>query len=113
MSSSNDAAHDAGEVAFAQVGREHADAHGAALAQRAGKVIGPVVEALAASSTRLRVSCGMDFADGELLRTSETVVCESSRCSASIRRLTCPDGVESLPFAMLEVVTRFWIHEEQ
>ena len=51
--------------------------------------------------TRLRVSWGMDFAEGELFRTSETVVWESSRCSAKILRLTCPDGVESLPFAMV------------
>jgi len=48
----------------------------------------------------LRVSWGMDLAEGELLRTRETVVCESSRCSASILRLTCPGGVASLPFAM-------------
>ena len=40
------AAHDAGKVALAQVGRQHAYAHGLALPQRAGKVVGPVVEAL-------------------------------------------------------------------
>jgi hypothetical protein len=44
----------------------------------------------------------MDLAEGELFRTSETVVCESDRCSASILRLTCPDGVELFPLAMLE-----------
>jgi hypothetical protein len=44
----------------------------------------------------------MDLADGELLRTRETVVCESYRCSASILRLTWPGGVELLPFAMEE-----------
>src|ERR1700746_3592946 len=48
----------------------------------------------------------MDFADGELLRTSETVVCDSSKCSASVLKLTCPDGVASLPLAMLEFVAR-------
>ena len=42
----DDAAHDAGEVALAEVGSEHADAHGLALAQGAGEVIGAVVEAL-------------------------------------------------------------------
>ena len=45
----------------------------------------------------------MDLAEGELFRTSETVVCESSRCSASILRFTCPGGVEFFPFAMLEL----------
>ena len=49
----------------------------------------------------------MDFADGELLRTSETVVCDSSKCSARVLKLTCPDGVDSFVLAMLEVVARF------
>src|SRR4051812_24406330 len=48
----------------------------------------------------------MDFADGELLRTRETVVCESSRCSASVLRLTCPTGSTLLLLAMLDVVAR-------
>ena len=42
----NYATHHAREVAFAQIGGEDADAHGAALTQRAGKVVGAVVEAL-------------------------------------------------------------------
>ena len=42
----DDAAHHAGKVALAQVGRQHAHAHGAALAQGAGEVVGPVVEPL-------------------------------------------------------------------
>jgi hypothetical protein len=42
----------------------------------------------------------MDLAEGESFRTSETVVCDRPRCSASIFRFTCPGGVELLPFAM-------------
>ena len=52
--------------------------------------------------TRLRVSWGMDLAEGELFRTRETVVCDSSKCSASILRLTCSGGAELFLFAMLE-----------
>src|SRR5208283_3591410 len=57
----------------------------------------------AASITRLRVSGGMDFAEGELFNTSETVVCDSSRCSASIFKLTCPGGFATCPFVMMEL----------
>jgi hypothetical protein len=42
----------------------------------------------------------MDFADGESFRTKDTVVWESLRCSASMRRLTCPGGSDLLVFAM-------------
>jgi hypothetical protein len=45
----------------------------------------------------------MDRADGELFKTSETVVWESARCSASILKLTCPGVVEVFPFVMLEL----------
>src|SRR4029079_6395074 len=48
----------------------------------------------------------MDFADGELLRTRETVVWESSKCSASVLRLTCPAGSALFLLAMLDVVAR-------
>ena len=40
----DDAAHDAGKVTFAEVGGEDADAHGAALAQGTGEVVGAVIE---------------------------------------------------------------------
>jgi hypothetical protein len=35
----------------------------------------------------------MDLADGELFSTRETVVWESPRCSANMRRFTCPLGI--------------------
>ena len=38
------AAHNAGKVAFAQVRGQYADAHGTALPQRTGEVVGPVIE---------------------------------------------------------------------
>ena len=53
----DDAAHDPGEVAFAQVRRENADGHRAALAQGAGEVIRTVIESCGRlHDTRLRVS---------------------------------------------------------
>jgi hypothetical protein len=51
--------------------------------------------------TLFRVFSGIELAEGELFRTRETVVCESSKCSASMRRLTRSGGVEIRPFAML------------
>ena len=42
----NDSTHHPSKVALAQVGRQHANAHGAALPQRPGKIIGPVIQPL-------------------------------------------------------------------
>jgi hypothetical protein len=47
----------------------------------------------------------MDFADGELLRTSEIVVCDNCRCSASIFKLTWPGFGSDLTFGIRQFVT--------
>jgi hypothetical protein len=45
----------------------------------------------------------MDRAEGELFRTRETVVGDSSRYSESVLRLTGPDGGVFFLFAMWEL----------
>jgi hypothetical protein len=47
----------------------------------------------------------MDLADGELFRTSEIVVCDNCRCSASIFKLTWPGFGSGLTFGIRQFVT--------
>ena len=64
----DDAAHDPGKVAFAEIWSENAHAHTAALAQRAGEVVRAVVQLLCSVEDALAGLLGDGFCRGRIVQ---------------------------------------------
>jgi len=105
-------AHHPCEVSLAQVRRQHPHAHRLALPKRAREIVRPIVQPRRRFLDPIPGLLGDGLGRGELFNTSETVVCESSRCSAAFLGSRAQVALKAFPLHV-GVVTRPLFNREQ